>query len=64
MVTVFARLKNSTILEDFCEIHSPTRFLCLVLGPPGAEERVAEMGRALGTLMSDHIFPLVAYRAR
>ncbi len=63
-LTVFARLKNAVLLEDFCEINAPTRFLCLVLGPTGEDERVMQMGRALGALMSDQLFPLVAYRAR
>ena len=31
------------------------RFLCLVLGPHGSEEKLTEMGRALGTLMSDQV---------
>lgn len=54
-VVVFARLREAIILEDFCEISAPTRFLCLVLGPPGSEEKVNEMGRALGTIMSDQV---------
>ena len=55
LVTVFIRLKNSVILEDFCEIHSPTRFLGIVLGPTGEEERLQYVGKALGTIMADQV---------
>ena len=39
------------------------RFVCIIVGPPNALTRVVDMGKALGTLMSDQIFPLVAYKA-
>jgi len=55
-VFAFVRLRSPVLLEDFSEIKKPTRFLSLILGPKGAGAYLTEMGRALGTLLSDQIF--------
>ncbi|XP_071742705.1 electrogenic sodium bicarbonate cotransporter 1 isoform X2 [Lepeophtheirus salmonis] len=60
---LFVRLNKAIILEDFCEIPIATRFIGIVLGPPGSENMVTELGRTFGTIMSDQIFPLLIYRA-
>jgi len=60
----FVRLRTPVLLEDFCEISKPTRFLALVLGPQGTSAELLATGRALGTLLSDQLFcQLTAYRA-
>jgi len=56
MVFAFVRLKNPVLLEDFCELQKPTRFLALILGPQGSGAQYLEMGRALGTLFTDQLF--------
>ena len=54
-VTILARLKESVLLEDFCEISTNTRFLGMILGPAGSEQQITDMGKALGTIMSDQV---------
>eukprot|EP00092_Neocalanus_flemingeri_P037562 GFUD01040897.1.p1 GENE.GFUD01040897.1~~GFUD01040897.1.p1 ORF type:complete len:877 (+),score=230.71 GFUD01040897.1:117-2747(+) len=61
----FVRLENPIVLEDFCEISKPTRFLALILGPPGSSAELLEKGRALGSLLTDQLFcQLTAYKAQ
>ena len=54
-VTILARLKESVLLEDFCEISTNTRFLGMILGPIGSDQQITDMGKALGTIMSDQV---------
>jgi len=63
-VVAFVRLRSSCILGDITEVPVPTRFLFLLLGPPGAQQKYHEIGRSIGTLMSDEVFHDVAYKAR
>ena len=44
------------LLEDFCEIRKPTRFLALLLGPPATGASLVALGRTLGALMTDPFF--------
>ena len=60
---IFVRLQKPQIFRDHCEVSVPTRFIGIIVGPPSAETRVVDIGKALGTLMSDQIFPLVLYKA-
>jgi len=61
----FVRLNDPVILEDFCEISKPTRFLVLVLGPEGSSAQLLDQGRAIGTLLTDQLFcQLTAYKAQ
>jgi len=61
----FVRLQTPIVLDDFCEIDKPTRFLALILGPPGTSSFLLEQGRALGTLMTDQLFcQFTAYTAK
>jgi len=63
-ILAFVRLKVPIILDDFCEINKPTRFLVLILGPAGAGVSVLELGRAVGSLFTDQLFcQLSAYTA-
>ena len=51
------RLKNTIILHDSCELAevTPTRFVGLVIRPIGETSKATEMGKVLGTLMSDQV---------
>lgn len=62
-VTAFVRLENAHVLGDLTEVPVPTRFIFVMLGPPGTPGRYHEVGRAIGTLMSDEVFHSVAYKA-
>ncbi|XP_073827637.1 na[+]-driven anion exchanger 1 isoform X5 [Musca autumnalis] len=60
----FIRLKDAAVMGDLTEVPVPTRFIFILLGPPGSQSNFHEIGRAMATLMSDEIFHEVAYRAR
>lgn len=63
-VTAFVRLENACVLGNITEVPVPTRFIFVMLGPPGTPGRYHEVGRAIATLMSDEIFHEVAYKAQ
>ena len=63
-LSAFIRLNEAAIMGDLTEVPVPTRFLFILLGPPGSHGSFHEIGRAMATLMSDEIFHEVAYRAR
>ena len=54
-VTAFVRLENAHVLGDLTEVPVPTRFIFIMLGPPGTPGRYHEVGRAIATLMSDEV---------
>ena len=54
-VTAFVRLENASLLGDLTEVPVPTRFIFLMIGPPGTPGRYYEVGRAIATLMSDEV---------
>ena len=54
-IIAFVRLANSQVLGDLTEIPIPTRFLFIMLGPKGNQERFHEIGRSIATLMSDEV---------
>ncbi|XP_036381897.1 electrogenic sodium bicarbonate cotransporter 4 isoform X2 [Megalops cyprinoides] len=60
----FVRLAQATTLGGLTEVPVPTRFLFLLLGPPGKAKSYNEIGRAIATLMVDDLFSDVAYKAR
>ena len=51
------RLKNTIIMTDTCELAdvTPTRFLGLIIRPVGEISKASEMGKVMGTLMSDQV---------
>ena len=55
-LVAFIRLSSPVLLEDFCEISKPTRFLALLLGPPATGASLMALGRTLGALMTDPFF--------
>nr|XP_036670224.1 sodium-driven chloride bicarbonate exchanger isoform X17 [Drosophila suzukii] len=63
-LSCFIRLSQAVVLGDLTEVPVPTRFVFILLGPPGSQSNFHEIGRAMATLMSDEIFHEVAYRAR
>ncbi|XP_062874135.1 electrogenic sodium bicarbonate cotransporter 4 isoform X2 [Trichomycterus rosablanca] len=60
----FVRLAQATTLGGLTEVPVPTRFLFVLLGPPGKSKSYNEIGRAIATLMVDDLFSDVAYKAR
>ncbi|XP_041374557.1 sodium-driven chloride bicarbonate exchanger-like isoform X2 [Gigantopelta aegis] len=63
-IVAFVRLTQAVLLGDLTEVPVPTRFLFILLGPVGNQNKFHELGRSIGTLMSDEIFHDVAYHAR
>ncbi|XP_030384749.1 electroneutral sodium bicarbonate exchanger 1 isoform X4 [Scaptodrosophila lebanonensis] len=63
-LSCFIRLSQAAVMGDLTEVPVPTRFIFILLGPPGSQTNFHEIGRAMCTLMSDEIFHEVAYRAR
>ncbi|KRF81831.1 sodium-driven chloride bicarbonate exchanger isoform X10 [Drosophila virilis] len=63
-LSCFIRLSQAAVMGDLTEVPVPTRFIFILLGPPGSQSNFHEIGRAMATLMSDEIFHEVAYRAR
>ena len=62
-MSAFVRLAEAKELGDLTEIPVPTRFLFILLGPTGNIARYHEVGRVIGTLMSDDVFHDLAYKA-
>ena len=56
-LVVWMRLKDTIVLHDACEIAevTPTRFVGLILRPLGETRKAMDMGKVLGTLMSDQV---------
>ena len=52
------RLKSTIVMTDICELAdvTPTRFLGLVIRPLGETSKATELGKVMGTLMSDQVF--------
>ncbi|XP_056012278.1 sodium bicarbonate cotransporter 3-like isoform X2 [Ostrea edulis] len=63
-ITAFVRLTEARSIGDMTEVPLPTRFIFLLLGPPGSQNKNVEMGRSMSTLMVDEVFREVAFRAK
>ncbi|XP_048187067.1 anion exchange protein 4 isoform X2 [Perognathus longimembris pacificus] len=59
----FVRLQNPVVLGPLTEVLLPSRFFCLLLGPPTPGRAYHEMGRAAGVLLSDLRFQWSVRRA-
>ncbi|EGW09244.1 Anion exchange protein 4 [Cricetulus griseus] len=59
----FVRLRNPVVLEPLTEVILPSRFFCLLLGPPTQGRSYHEMGRAAAVLLSDPQFQWSVRRA-
>ena len=51
----FIRLQKATLFDDITEVPVPTRFMFILLGPPGDHQKNHEIGRSIATLMSDEV---------
>ena len=60
-VVIWMRLKNTIVMTDICELAdvTPTRFLGLVIRPLGETSKATELGKVMGTLMSDQVLSFV-----
>ncbi|XP_061464628.1 sodium-driven chloride bicarbonate exchanger isoform X5 [Rhineura floridana] len=63
-VVAFVRLSPAMLLSGLAEVPIPTRFLFILLGPLGKGQQYHEIGRSIGTLMTDEVFHDVAYKAK
>ncbi|NXQ11850.1 B3AT protein, partial [Peucedramus taeniatus] len=62
-VLAFVRLKDAVTLDGVLDVSVPVRFLVVVLGPDSPQISYHEIGRAVGTLMSERVFRRDAYLA-
>uniref|UniRef100_A0A8C3WIV3 Solute carrier family 4 member 9 n=1 Tax=Catagonus wagneri TaxID=51154 RepID=A0A8C3WIV3_9CETA len=60
---VFVRLRDPAVLGPLTEVPLPSRFFCLLVGPPTLGRSYREMGRAVAVLLSDPQFQWSARRA-
>ena len=66
-LSAFIRLQKAVKLGDLTEVALPTRFIFILIGPPvdpNSTDCYKEIGRSIGTSLSDEVFHEVAYRAR
>nr|QTE04366.1 electrogenic Na+-HCO3- cotransporter 1 [Tridacna squamosa] len=63
-IAAFIRLSEARNIGDLVEIPVPTRFVFILLGPPGSEAKCIEIGRSMATVMVDEIYREVAYKSR
>ena len=54
-IIAFVRLSKAQMLGDLTEVAVPTRFIFILLGPTGNQQRYHEIGRSIATLMSDSV---------
>ncbi|XP_032885967.1 anion exchange protein 4 [Amblyraja radiata] len=60
----FVRLKQAVILGALSEVPLPTRFLFILLGPIAKATIYHHIGRAVGILLTDELFHIVAFKAK
>ncbi|XP_037657529.1 anion exchange protein 4 isoform X3 [Choloepus didactylus] len=60
----FVRLRDPVVLGPLTEVPLPSRFFCLLLGPPMPGTGYHEMGRAVAVLLSDPQFQWSVRRVR
>lgn len=58
-IMAFVRLQKAVMLPDLTEVAVPTRFIFLLLGPSGNQQKYHEIGRSIATLMSDEVCNIV-----
>ncbi|XP_040829747.1 anion exchange protein 4 isoform X4 [Ochotona curzoniae] len=59
----FVRLRDPVLLGSLMEVPLPSRFFCLLLGPPTLGKVYGEMGRAAAVLLSNQQFQWSVRRA-
>lgn len=55
-IMAFVRLHKAVMLPDLTEVAVPTRFIFMLLGPSGNQQKYHEIGRSIATLMSDEVY--------
>lgn len=51
----FVRLEEASLLDDVLEVTVPVRFVFVILGPSSVAIDYHEIGRSIGTLMSNQV---------
>lgn len=59
-IVAMVRLAHAEVLSDLVEIELPTKFIFLLLANKGMLKRYQEIGRCVGTLVSDEVRACVA----
>lgn len=59
----FVRLAEGVLMPQITEVTIPVRFLFILLGPKMPELDYHEVGRSISTLMANHQFHKIAYKA-
>lgn len=59
----FIRLAQGIMMPTITEVPIPVRFMFILLGPKNADLDYHEVGRSIATLMSNHHFHSIAYKA-
>ena len=54
-VVALVRLCEGRNIGDITEVPIPTRFLFILLGPPGSQGKNVEIGRSMSTIMVDEV---------
>ncbi|XP_053723066.1 electroneutral sodium bicarbonate exchanger 1 isoform X1 [Synchiropus splendidus] len=63
-IIAFIRLSPAVLLSGLTEVPIRTRFIFILLGPIGKAAQYHQIGRSMGTVMTDEIFHYVAYKAK
>ena len=60
-VIIWMRLQNTIVMHDTCELGdvTPTRFIGMIIRPLGEKAKAKELGKIMGTLMSDQVYTLI-----
>ena len=61
-IMAFVRLAKPVLLPELTEVPVPTRFIFILLGPAGHQQRYHEIGRSIATLMTDEVGAVDAMR--
>jgi len=51
----FIRLIHPQLMGNLTEVPVPTKFIFVLLGPKGNQNKFHEIGRSIGTLMADEV---------
>lgn len=54
-IAAFIRLSEARNIGDITECPIPSRFVFILLGPAGSEDKCIEIGRSMSTVMVDEV---------
>ena len=52
---VFVRLRDALVMNQLADPQLPTRFICILIGPPEGDIDYHEAGRVLATVLSNEV---------